>query len=367
MKAEFLVENVEEFLPILLKIIPTHSQVPVLSNILLEAEKTGLYISSTNLETGIRIKIAAKIEEEGSITVPGRQFLEALSSLPKDKVTVSIEKENLVIVSRKTKISFQTIGREEFPTIFEEKGEKIYDFQKGELESIFSKVIFAASTDEGRPELTGILLSQKGEKTDFVATDGFRLSLKRLEGKKIIEDGEKLILPAKIIGEAMALKTDSSISMYIYKKANQIIFGTENVIIVGRFINGDFPNYEKVIPSTSKTKISLDQEEFSQKLRLSSVFARESANIVRLVVEEGQVKLFSKSSGVGEGEVALEAEAEGEGNEIAFNVKFLSDLLKNISSKTLSMELSSSIEPAVFKTDEDPEFLHIIMPVREQE
>lgn len=367
MRVGFLIENTESFLPTLIKILPVHSQIPVLSNVLLEAESDGFYISATNLEIGVRIKIPAKIENVGAITVPGKQFIEALASLPKDKVLISLEKESLVLKCRDNKVVFQTIAREEFPNLFEQKGEKIHAFSEQELKDIFLKLVFAVSLDESRPELTGILLSQKEDRIDFVATDGFRLSLKRFKNKKILEGGENLILPARLISEAMSIKTDKEITMYVYKKANQVLLEAEGVILVGRLINGEFPNYERVIPSESKTTVVADTEDFIQKIRLSSIFARDAANIVKIKIEDGKIKMYTRSSGVGEGEIELEGKQEGDDNEIAFNIKFLSDLLRNISGKTVSMELSSSVEPALFRTEEDRDFLHIIMPVRVQE
>ncbi len=367
MKAEFLVENIEKFLPTLSKILPIHSQIPVLSNLLLEATDKGLYIYSTNLEIGVKIKIPAKIGENGAVCVPGKQFIEAISSLPKDKVVISIEKDTLKLVCRQNSISFQTIAKEEFPSIFEQKGEKIKTFSEQELGNIFSKLTFAVSLDESRPELTGILFSQKKGHVDFVATDGFRLSFKRLKGYDIFKEEESMIFPSKLITEALLLKESKGITMYVYEKANQVLFETEDTILVGRLINGEFPNYERVIPASGKTKIIVDSEDFMQKLRLSSIFARESANIVNIKVEKGTIKIHARSSGVGEGEAVLEGKQEGEDNEIAFNVKFLLDLLKNLSNKNVTMQLSSAVEPALFRTEDDPDFLHIIMPVRVQE
>jgi DNA polymerase-3 subunit beta len=366
MKAEFLVENVESFLPTLSKILPLHSQIPVLSNILIEATKSGLFFYATNLELGIRIKIPAKIEEEGATTVPGKQFIETLSAFPKDKITISFEKERLTVSARGNRAVFQTIPKEEFPTIYEEKGEKIRDFDREELKKIFSKMVFAVSTDETRPELTGILVAQKNSHTDFVATDGFRLSLKRLENSKIFEEDSFIILPARAINEALTLR-DEKISLYLYKKSNQIILETEDVLLVGRIINGEFPNYERVIPQANKTDVHIDREEFLQKIRLSSVFARDAANIVKIRAESGKIKIFAQASGLGEGEATMDVEQKGENNEIAFNVKFLSDILKNIDGKTVTMQISSPVEPAVFKVEDDKGFTHIIMPVRVQE
>jgi len=310
-------------------------------------------------------KIPGKVIQNGATTVPGKQFVEALSSLPKDKVNIEIEGDKLVLKCRDNKVSFQTISREEFPSIFEEKGEKLHDFSEVELRNIFSSLIFAASTDEGRPELTGILLAQKEKEIDFVATDGFRLSLKKVKDKKFIDE-EPLILPARLINEAMGLK-EGVMGMYVYKKANQVIFESEDVVLVGRLLAGSFPNYERVIPSSSKTKITLDVEEFLQKLRLVSVFARDSANIVKTKIEDGKLIMQARSSGVGEGEISISGEQEGDANEIAFNIKFLTDFLKNAPGKSVELQVSSPVEPALFKAEGDPDLTHIIMPVRVQE
>lgn len=366
MKVEFLVENLENLLPVINKFIPTNSQIPILSNLLLEAGKEGFFIYATNLETGIKIKIPAKIEKEGSITVPGKQLIEIISSFPKDKVSVELTDKGLNLRCRDSQVTLQTIPRDEFPNIYDDKGEELHIFQNEELKDIFSKIVFSASIDESRPELTGILFSQKKEGLDVVATDGFRLSIKKLRGKKILEEIGSLILPAKLISEAISLKSDKVV-MYVYKKANQVILEAENIILVGRLINGDFPNYERVIPGSSTTEISVDREEFIQKIRLSSIFARESANIVKAEVKEGKIKLSASSSGLGEGEASIEGKQTGGACEIAFNVKFLNDFLKSATEKVIVMSLTNGVEPALFKTEGDPDYIHIIMPVRVQE
>lgn len=360
MKAEFLIENIEGYLPTLSKILPIHSQIPVLANLLIEASEEGIFVSSTNLETGVRIKIPGKVEEKGVTTVPGKQFLEALSSLPKDKVSISEGKGVFKITCRNTSVSFQTIAAEEFPGMYEDEGENIIDFSEEELRKTFSPLLFVASQDESRPELTGVLFAQGDGGIDFVTTDGFRLSLKKIAGKKMTE--ESLILPARLISEVIALKSPAS--LYVNKKANQAIFKTEDVILVGRFITGSFPKYEKVIPKEGKTSIAVDTQDFSQKLKLISIFAREAANVVRIKIEDGKIMMKAAAAGVGEGEMEVEGEQEGDANEIAFNIKFLSDFLKNVEAKEAILRVNSPVEPALFKIDSDPDFLHVIMPVK---
>lgn len=367
MRVNFLVENVEKLLPVLTRALPNHPQIPILANLLIEAKNNGFFISTTSLEAGIKVKIPAKIEEEGGTTVPGKQFIEALSLIPPDKISLSLEKNSLKISSRGNTVVFQTMPKEDFPSLFDKKGERVEEFPAGELKKNLSKLVFASAADGGRAELGGVLLAQKDGFMDMVATDGFRLSLRRLEKKRFLSTGESLIVPSKTLSEARDLGEEGGISMYVYKEGNQVLFEKENLVLVGRIIDGEFPSYEKVIPPSFKTKIKIATEEFVQKIRLAAVFARDSANIVKLKASSGKITISSRAPGVGEQEAVLDAEKEGEDTEIAFNIRFLTDLLKNTTEETIIMELSGALDPAVFKMEGDEGFLHIIMPVRLQE
>ncbi len=366
MKAEFLVENIEQYLSSLSKALPSHSPVPVLLNVLIEATEHGLFFSATDLELGIKIKVPAKIEAEGAITVPGKQFIEIISSLPKGKVDLSLEGESLTLSSTGGKMILQTIPKEEFPNLFEEKGEKVYTFDAAELKDIFSKLVFASSDDDSRAELTGIYIVQKEDHVDFVATDGYRLSMKRIANKEILEEDNGIIVSSKFIAEALTL-TSEKIDFYVYGPGNQVILETENIVIVGRLIQGNFPNYERVIPESGATKVVIDVEDLQKAIRLAQVFARNSANIVRVNVSDKVLKLFSRTSGVGEGDIHVEVAQEGEDNEVAFNIKFLNDLLRAAGEKSIVMEINGPLEAARFTLEKDKEFLHVIMPVRVQE
>lgn len=366
MKVEFLLENLEGFTALLGKTLPVHSQLPILSNILLEASNEGgFYLSATDLELGVRVKIPAKIIEEGAFTIPGKQFIEIISSLPKDKVVLSQEKDSVILSARDNKIIFQTIPKEEYPNLFEEKGTLMYTFQKGEFESIFSHLTYAASLDESRPILTGICIIQKENHIDFVATDGFRLSLKRIEREKMLKENESMVVSTKLIHEVLSLKNRSSeFKMYVHAGSNQVIFETDNVVLVGRMISGDYPNYERILPQGNRTHVVVDREGFLQSIKLASVFAKDAANVIKVKIENNVLSMFSRTSGVGEGEIRQDIEQEGDDVEISFNVKYLTDFLKNIDQEDIVMELNSSLEPALFKGKKEDSFLHIIMPVR---
>lgn len=363
MKVTILPENITSYIPLLTKILPSHSQIPILSNILLDATKEGLFIRSTDLEMGVQVKIAAKIEEEGSITVPGKEFLESISTLPKDKITLQTDKDLLLLSCRGNKISFNTISKDEFPQLFKDKGVEIDRFTKTEFVDIFSCLTFSVSNEETRPQLGGVYADEKDGYTNFVSTDGYRMSIKKITQKSRKSQGENIIVPVRLITEVVGLKEDSEIVLYINKTENQILFEVGEALIVGRMIEGVFPDYEKVLPREFATNVTFSRDDLLQNVKLASVFAKENSNIAQLEVVGDSIKITTRTQGVGEGETVVEATKEGEDNKIAFNIRYLLDLLKNVDAKELVLKLDTSTRPAIFETLTH-DFIHVIMPIQ---
>lgn len=362
MKTEFLIENIQKHISTLSKTIPANTQVPILSNLLLKATKEGFYILATDLEIGIQVKVPSKIIEEGTVSVAGKEFLEVLNSLPKDKVLLSKNRDKLEISTRSSKATFQTIPGDEFPDLFEEKGKEICKFSAKNLEETFSKIMFSTSTEDTRAELTGIYLFQKPQDLEVVTTDGYRLSLNTRKNQTVLEKNEGIILPSRIISEALAQKKETT--LYISKKSNQVLFESEDIIIVGRTIHGNFPKYEKVIPTKSKTTIEIDREELQSAVKLSSIFARENSNIVKLSAENGRVKITSDSQNIGKQETEIDVTQKGEDVSISFNVRYIQDVLKVLDSKMIKIKTGSAQEPAVFSDETNKNYIHVIMPIR---
>jgi DNA polymerase-3 subunit beta len=362
MKVTLLTENIINFLPLIGKVLPSHSQVPILSNVLLFADSNGFFIKATDLEIGVEIKIPAKIETEGAVTIPGKEFIEAINSLPKDKISIEQEKDIVVLRCRENTVSFNTIPKDEFPQLFKEKGKKAVSFTKAEFIDIFSYLTFAVSFEETRPQLTGVLIDTKKDGVNFVATDGYRMSVKKIK-ELPKEFSEPLIVSVKLINEVMAIKNKDEVSVFINKEENQVLFDLGDVLLVGRMIEGSFPDYESVIPTSSKTTVTFDREELLQNVRLISVFARDVSNIVSVEIMENAMKLSAKSQGVGEGESLVECQTKGEGNKISFNIKYLHDLLKTVTEKTIVLRVNSAMEAALFEVKEK-DFSHVIMPIQ---
>lgn len=376
MKLIVLTEHLQKKISFVGRAVSQRSQLPILLNYLIQAKKGKLYISGTDLELGIQVSLPCSVTEEGETTVPARTFSDLMSSLPSGKATIQTREDSLEITTEKTKSSLQTIKSEDFPKLYEEKGGELVRTQRQNLDKYLPRVVFAASNDIGRPALSGILfkreLQQKNERFLLVATDGYRLSLQylteqlKLEGEKR-EEEKPVLIPAGPLRELLAVKEGGDgVSIFISRKNNQVIFEQEDVIIVGRLIGLEFPEYEKIIPQDYLTQSVFDKDELQQAVKICSVFARDSANVVKFKVEKQKIIVSSSSSSLGTNEVEVEAKTVGEENEIAFNARYLLELLSNIEEEQLVFEMTNPLKPGVFKIKDDPTFLHLIMPIRIQ-
>lgn len=375
MKIQVLSENLQKKLPFVFHGISIRSQLPVLSNFLLEAKNGILTISATDLEIGIQTEIEVSIEEEGGITVPAKVFVELISSLSPGKTTINTDGQIIEIKNGKTKSTLQTISKEEFPKLYEDKGEKFTQIEKEIIEKDLAKVVFAATTDEGRPSLSGVLFKRKDsqDKSGFllVATDGYRLSLKEVASIKKetkANDVEKTqaLIPARILREVVGMKEEGDLEIFISGKNNQILFLQGGTLLVGRLIEAEFPAYEKIIPQDFTTKTMFNKEDLYRAVKTCSIFARETANIVKFSIKNSSITVSANTPSIGENVVEIDAQISGEENNIAFNARYLLELLSNIEEEEVIFEMTGPLSPGVFKVKDDPTFLHLIMPIRVQ-
>lgn len=363
-----LKENLYKAITIVGRNISSKPQLPVLANILLQAKNGQLKVTTTSLDLGIIINVAAKIEKEGEITAPGKLLTEFVSMLSAEKVEFLLEGTNLKIKAGRNEASFSTIPASEFPispTFSQPKN--TLNFKK--VKDAIGRTVFAASIDEGRPVLTGVKTVLSQNKLTLTATDGYRLSQETTE---IPGKNEDIItnLPAHTLAEivriAQELKTEEIGFSQIPNK-NQALFYLGDAVVFTRIIDGEFPNVEKIIPTTFKTKTTIDCEQFTQAVKTASLFARGAANIIKIKIEKDGLRLSANTPQVGQNEDFVEAKVEGEELEVAFNYRFLLDLLANFPDETLVFESSGPLNPGVFKPSKPtPSFLHIIMPVRVQ-
>ncbi len=371
MKIQILQENLNKGLNTASRSISSKAQLPILANVLIRTDKNRLQISATNLENGVSLWLGAKIEKEGEITIPARVLSEIVASLPAGKIDLEVVENSLSLSSSGYSAKLNGISATEFPKLPVYSEENLISLPSEKLLSAIDQVAFSAATDDSRPVLTGVLLKIKDKELSMVATDGYRLSLRKIELENPVKEEITLILPAKTLLEVARIISEEKgqnqqIGMGYTKEQNQVVFVFNDLELYSRVIEGEFPDYGKIIPQETNTKVLIDKESFNRAVKIVSVFARESANIVKLEIENGILKMSANSPQVGENTNSLEVKQEGEKIEIAFNFRFLQSLLNAVSTKEIILEASGSLSPGLFKESEKSDFLHLIMPVRLQ-
>jgi len=367
MKAFFLIENLQKKLPFLGRAVSTRSQLPILGNFLIETKKGKIKISATDLEVGIITTLPASVEEEGETTVPAKTFSDLLQSMGEGKIEITTKDTSLRIKGKGVEANLQTIPAEDYPKILEEKGEKIGEFKRDALGKELQRTVFSASQDQGRASLSGVLIKKQKKSFSLVATDGYRLSLKN--GLSIAggQGLDKILIPSRVIRELLAIKEDTEdIGMFVSKKTNQIIFILGDTTLVGRLIESEYPVYEKIIPNGFSTKAEFSKQEMLSAVKTCSVFARETANIIKLSLKKEKIVVSANTPSVGDDMADVDAKVSGEENEIAFNARYLLDFLSAIEDEEIIFEMSGPLSPGVFKLKNDPSYLHLIMPIRVQ-
>ncbi|MBI3985271.1 MAG: DNA polymerase III subunit beta [Candidatus Levybacteria bacterium] len=368
MKVSFLSDNLTKKISFINHAVSVRSQLPILSNFLLEAKNGKLTISATDLEIGIISSITANTEEEGLVTVPAKNFSDLFSNIVSQKISLETEGNVLKLKGKNIRATFQTIPAEDFPRLYKDIGEEILSLAKKDIEEFLARVSFAAAIDAARPALSGILLENQKDGLCLVATDSYRLSFQKttLKASKSLE--KPIIIPARVIKEMLFIKEDEGeIGFHVSSENNQIIITQGDSIVIGRLIDATYPTYTKIIPTQATTKVEIDREDLLNAIRICSVFARETANIVKFTVEKEKLIVSANSPSVGEDLVEIEAKLNGEENEIAFNAKYLIDILSILTAEVLIFEMTGPLNPGVFKIKGDNSFLHLIMPIRVQQ
>ncbi|MBI2195938.1 MAG: DNA polymerase III subunit beta [Candidatus Levybacteria bacterium] len=370
MKFSLLSENINKKLPFISHAVSNRSQLTALLNFLITAKGKELSVSATDLEIGIIGRLPAGIEEDGETSVPARTLLELLGNIPNGKIDVYTKENTLFIETPKTKMQLQTQPTNDFPLLYEKKGEEIIEVEKELLEKELKKVVFASSLDSSRPALSGVLIGEKGGDRIIVATDGYRLSFKKIAaGVKKKTGGLKktILVPSRILRELISLKEEGSVKVCVSSENNQVVFSQGDMEVVGRLIEAEFPAYEKIIPSDFSAQATFDRQEMHGAVKTCWVFARETSGIIRMAIGKNKITVSSSTPSVGQGSVEVEARVEGEENEIAFNGRYLLELLSNIDEEDMVFEMTGPLNAGVFKIAGDSSFLHLIMPIRVQE
>lgn len=374
MKLSLLQQNLHQALTHVSRFVSLKNQLPILTNVLIATDNGRLKLSATNLEIGINYWIGAKIEKEGSFTVPVKEIAEFVSYLSSQTINISLsEKSLLQLSSTNTQSTFTTTPAKDFPQLAKINPKTTIKLDLPLLAKAVSQIAFSAATDDSRPVLTSILCQFSQNNLLLVATDGFRLSLKniKLVNPLNLKNDKKpltFLIPARSLTEITKLaKNEKEITMGLTTDQNQIVFVLEDLELVSRLIEGDYPDYKRIIPSSFITKVFLNKAEFSQAVKIASVFASQSANVVKFTIGKNNLTLSANAPQIGRNQATVEARVEGEPLDIAFNYKFVSGFLDACQGEEVVIELNETLTPGLFHDQSDPHFTHIIMPVRLQD
>lgn len=366
MKLTVLQENLKNAVSLTSHFTSPKAQLPILGNILLKTDKTKLTLSSTNLEISVKTSIGAKIEEEGEITVSGKTLNDVISNLSSGSIDIEAVQEQIKITSGKFKSNILGSNSSDFPTLPVQSGKNMFSLKREEFVNSLSKVLFAVSTDETRPILTGVLFVFTNKSLKLVATDGFRLSEVKLKGEVEIDD-LKIIIPKTVLYELTKIGNEETIEVSFDKETNQIIFTIGENTLSSRIIEGEFPDYEKIIPSSSIGIINIDKNELEKSIKLASIFARDSGNILKLKIDNEKLMIAAESAASGSQEMELDIRPEERIDteiNIMFNFRFIEEVLKVVTDDEIKIIIAADNKASKFIDPKSSNFLHIIMPIK---
>jgi len=340
----------------------------VLANVLLRTEDAGLKLTATNLEIGITSWVPGRIETEGALTIPARLLTDVVGGLPAgERVDLEAEGTTLAVRAGRFQTHLRGIDADEFPVIPTAGERPTTRVSQKVLRKALSQVTFAAASDEARPILTGVLTRFAGERLTLAAADNYRIAVTTIDVLLPVED-TSLVIPARSYVELMRVlaDTDDPVDIMLAPARSQVIFHVDTIDLVSRLIDGQFPNYQQVVPTSHTTRAVVDRDELLKAVRLSALIAAGAANVLKLRIgEEGSAGItIAAAADVGDAEGQVEADLEGEAVTVAFNARYLAEALQNVDAERLSLELNGPLSSGVFRPIDDGDYVHVIMPVR---
>lgn len=372
MKVSVSQQQLAHGLGVVSRAVSSHSTLPVLANILVATDEGRLRLSATNLELGISCWIGAQIVEDGAITVPARIFNDLVGTLPSDTVHLSLDErtQTLNVVCGPANTDIKGIDAQEFPPMPAPNLEDGIELNVADFKEMIQQVAFAASADDARPVLQGVSLTVDGSEITLAATDGFRISTRRARLSSPVAKPMNAIIPARALNELARVTGDAkqTVQMVIPSGRGQVLFHLEDLELVSQLIEGNFPDYKAIMPQSFKTTTIVSTSEFLKACRQAEIIAREGNNIIRLNIRPnadgpGSVEISAQSEETGSSEVLVGATVTGSILEIAFNVRYLRELLDVVKAPSVALETNANNTPGMLRPVGNDDFRHVIMPM----
>lgn len=372
MKVEILKENLKNGLSVVEKVVGKNLSLPILENVLINTEDNFLSLSSTDLETAIKIWILTKIVKKGKVVVPAKFLSSFISLLPNEKIIIEEKNQGLHVECKNFVNQVQGFNPDEFPIIPKFENSDCVQVDNKKLCDGLSQIVDIASPSQSRPEISGIYFSFSKNILKIVATDSFRLAEKNIKLDVAVKKDVTFILPQKPAREIVNILSEREGELKIYFSPNQVMFEVlmseskhPQIQIISRLIEGEYPNYEEIIPKKFKTKINISRDELLNQMKAASLFSGK-INEVRIKVspQNKEVEIFAHDPDVGESRSTILAKIEGEAMDTSFNYKFIIDGLNNIKSSEVVFEFSKEDGPCILKPVGDISYLYVVMPIK---
>jgi len=377
MRLTCLQENLSRGLNVVGRAVAVRATLPITSNVLLATDKSRLKLTATNLEMATSCWIGAKIEEEGEITVPARLLTEFVASLPNEKIEISLSPRTKTLELKCARFEARISGVDaaDFPPIPKVEAVVVTKVEVEALQRGITQVVFAAATEESRPVLTGVDADFDGDLLTLAAADGFRLAVHKLPLALPVSEKARVIIPARTLAELNRLMADQeeAVEITVDPNKSQALFRLKNIELVSQMVQGAFPNYAQLIPQSYTTRAVVDVAEFSRATKTASIFARDGSGIVRLMMtpgsgdlKPGKMTVSARSEEIGDDIGEIDAVIEGEDAKIAFNGKYLTDVLgvlKEAQIAQVALEITNPSSPGVIKPVGTDNYTHVVMPM----
>ncbi len=373
MKVSSLQENLSKGLAVVGRAVPVRSTLPQASHVLLASDEGRLKLVATDLMIATTCWIGAQVEEEGSVTVPARLLTDFVASLPSDKVdlTVTDRGRQLHVSCARNEATVAGMDAADFPPVPAVDDGLTLELDPRQFKRAVTQVEFAAAADDTRPVLTGIHTLAEGQELTLAAADGFRLAVHKLPLRQEVAERVEVIVPARALREVVRLIGDEEepLTMSFSAARSQVLFKLKSAELVATLIQGTFPNYSQLIPQSYTTKTTLDMKQFLQETRIAAIFARDGAGIIRLQVEpdgdnRGKLIISARAEEIGDHRGEMDVKVEGEASKIAFNSRYLQDVLQVLDAEEVALETSSPSSPGVLRPlGTDDNYVHVVMPM----
>jgi DNA polymerase-3 subunit beta len=370
MRLSCLQENLSKCLGIVGRAVATRSTLPVTNNVLLATEQSRLKLSATNLEIAISCWLGSMVEEDGAITVPARLLSEFVNSLPSEKIDMALGDHTLELKCARFEARISGIDADDFPPIPKISGGMTYQIEPDALRLAINQVVFATASEDTRPVLTGVCAEFEEDTLTLAAADGFRLAVHKAPLTTPTKEKVEIIIPGRALSELNRLLADQKepLEIAVSQNKSQVLFRLKDVELVSQLIQGTFPNYRQLIPAGYTTRAVVSTPDFLRATKTAAIFARDGSGIVRLQVTpdgsaSGRVSVSARSEQIGDNIGEIDAKVEGEASKIAFNGKYLTDVLGVIHEGEIALETTTPSSPGVIRPLGADNYVHIIMPM----